>query len=360
MEKLVTLQDLANSLNLDKSTVSRALRGSSRVSLATRNRVAARAAEMNYRPDPLLSALVERRRGTQVSDGRALAFLTVGKADFPVLHHGHLAGARRRASERGYHLEIFEYEDYGDGARISTVLWSRGICGLIVGPAQRFIENWGIDWRRFAAVVSGSAINPPPLDTVTQDEWQSMQLMFAEVEKRGYRRPGVFLQHHQPYHADDESRLSSAWYQLRKRGLEIPVLEAPYEYPHEQQAERVGDWVREHRIDVVLSNSVRGFYTLRDHIGWRVPEDVGFAAIRFHAMEEKIAGVHCRFDAIASAAVDLVDLLIRANERGLPEQPRKIYIPLAWEDGLTLLNKASTASSRRATRGRRGGRITAS
>jgi len=53
-----TLQDMASILNLSKSTVSRALAGDPRVAEATRNRVAALAERIGYRPNPIAQALL--------------------------------------------------------------------------------------------------------------------------------------------------------------------------------------------------------------------------------------------------------------------------------------------------------------
>lgn len=59
-----TLQDMADILNLSKSTVSRALSGDPRVAQATRARVEALAEQIGYTPNPIAQGLATRRTNT--------------------------------------------------------------------------------------------------------------------------------------------------------------------------------------------------------------------------------------------------------------------------------------------------------
>jgi len=59
-----TLQDMADILNLSKSTVSRALSGDPRVAQATRARVESLAKRIGYTPNPIARGLATRRTNT--------------------------------------------------------------------------------------------------------------------------------------------------------------------------------------------------------------------------------------------------------------------------------------------------------
>ncbi|RYD40551.1 MAG: LacI family DNA-binding transcriptional regulator, partial [Verrucomicrobiaceae bacterium] len=69
MEKRVTMGVLAKRLGLSESTVSRALKGDTRIGEETRARVAKLAADLGYRPNPMISALMAvrgKRGGSEV------------------------------------------------------------------------------------------------------------------------------------------------------------------------------------------------------------------------------------------------------------------------------------------------------
>lgn len=59
----VTIKDIAKAADVDPSTVTRALQGSSRVKTATREKISALASEMGYVPDMAARTLVMRRTG---------------------------------------------------------------------------------------------------------------------------------------------------------------------------------------------------------------------------------------------------------------------------------------------------------
>jgi LacI family transcriptional regulator/LacI family repressor for deo operon, udp, cdd, tsx, nupC, and nupG len=59
-----TIIDIARQVNVSKSTVSRALRGSSEINIETKNAVLKVAKELNYVPNHLASSLVKKRSYT--------------------------------------------------------------------------------------------------------------------------------------------------------------------------------------------------------------------------------------------------------------------------------------------------------
>ncbi len=113
-----TLQDMANILNLSKSTVSRALAGDPRVAEATRGRVQALAEQIGYRPNPIAQGLATRRTNIiglavpcaprSLSDPFYLEFL--GAAGDTAMRYGYslLLSAAERDGAGGYrsHMEL--------------------------------------------------------------------------------------------------------------------------------------------------------------------------------------------------------------------------------------------------------------
>ena len=82
MSEPVTLQTVASSLGLTKTTVSVALRGRPGVSEAMRARIVAEAERLGYTPDPVageLMAMVRSRRKN--STGETIAFINTFQQD---------------------------------------------------------------------------------------------------------------------------------------------------------------------------------------------------------------------------------------------------------------------------------------
>src|SRR5438045_673838 len=106
----VRLQDIADRAGVSKATVSLALRNHASIPLATRERIQQFAREMDYRPNPLVSALMSFHRATHV--GRPTHLTLAMIVNFPrssdwktYLSDDLLASAEARAEQLGYHLE---------------------------------------------------------------------------------------------------------------------------------------------------------------------------------------------------------------------------------------------------------------
>lgn len=172
----VTLADLARRLGLSKSTVSRALRGDPRVTAATRERVLQLAAEYNYSPHPLASALARNRSNTlgvaipfpprsfsnpfylefvggvgdcAMTKGYTLFFLDATLFESPDLGAGEEAaggksGARMAALADGFILT----EPLVDDPRIDTLLEMKKpfvLLGSLSGDDARSERVWCVD-----------------------------------------------------------------------------------------------------------------------------------------------------------------------------------------------------------------------
>ncbi len=113
MEIKVTMADVARKAGVHQATVSRALRNDRRIPEETRQRIREAAEALNYRPNPLVSALIaERKKGVPSGYGSILAFLTAGRTSdewrrtspqYALLHDA----IARHAYHRGYTLEDF-------------------------------------------------------------------------------------------------------------------------------------------------------------------------------------------------------------------------------------------------------------
>lgn len=98
----INIKELAKSLNLSTSTISRAFRDNSDINKATKERILARAKELNYQPNHYASNLREQRSKTIAVIVPELANNFFSQA---------ILGIERIAREKGYHILIFATED---------------------------------------------------------------------------------------------------------------------------------------------------------------------------------------------------------------------------------------------------------
>src|SRR5262249_16266192 len=108
----VRMAEIAHSLGVASSTVSRALRGDQRISPTTRDRVLATAEKLGYRPNPLVTALMRtrRRRGGDGGIDRIALITNYGGREnwrSKDVCRWEFEGISRRAAALGYSIEAF-------------------------------------------------------------------------------------------------------------------------------------------------------------------------------------------------------------------------------------------------------------
>ena len=70
------MRQIATAAGVSVATVSMALRNSEKITAAVREKVRAVAAQLNYRPDPLIAALADRRREHKPASLDVIAYIT--------------------------------------------------------------------------------------------------------------------------------------------------------------------------------------------------------------------------------------------------------------------------------------------
>src|SRR5690348_5785345 len=108
-QRQITLKEVAQKAGVSIMTASRALRNQANVTPPTRERVQKAAAQLNYRPNPLVSALMSYRRASRViRDTLTIGFIT----NFPRkdgwrklrINEDFFAGAAEACMRHGYKL----------------------------------------------------------------------------------------------------------------------------------------------------------------------------------------------------------------------------------------------------------------
>lgn len=336
-----TLREIADRAGVTRMAVSLALRGKAGVSPATRRRILRLAKELGYRPDPEVSKLLARIRSrASVETGACLALLTSGTTRgewkrFPT-ESKYVQGAADRASAYGYRIEEFWLNEEGmTPERLASIIWNRGIEGVVVAPlqgrlsiAQRRLLDF--DFSRFAAVEISETFEEPDLDRAIHDQYTSMQRCLHELRRLRYGRIGFVVEESLDLRVN--GKWTAAFLEYRSRHDEHLV--APLVLPGFRQ-NAFDRWFGKTRPDVVVSVDRFGLQLLRGR-GCRTPRDVGYASLDLDGEETEglqLSGIDQNSKQVGAAAVDMIVAAIQRGQRGVPSHPVRMEVEGTWREG---------------------------
>jgi LacI family transcriptional regulator len=336
----VSLQTIAQRSEVSRMAVSLALRGRPGVSPATRRKVLAVAKKMGYAPDPELGKLMARMRQKITHEVRScLAFLIPGLAGegriISLTEKKYLEGARQRAGEYGYRLEEFPMNSREiPVARLTSILWNRGIEGLIFAPLQQRLSDESsrrieIDIERFSAVEISETIESPDLDRATSDPYAAMVQILEELHQLGYRRPGLVLEEALDLRVG--GKWTAAFMRMTRGDADLP---SPYlvAVPRQTDFDR---WFERNRPDAVISVDRLGLRLLKSR-GAKIPEQVGYASLDLDGDLIEFAeasGIDQNSRLVGAAAVDLLVAAIQRGQKGIPSHPVRTMVEGSWRKG---------------------------
>jgi len=346
-QPVVTLKAVARTAGVSLATVSYALRAHPKIPVATRERVAAAARALGYRPNPRVAGLMAHIRGARVRPrAERLAFVWVRTSRKIAAENAYLravfGGATARAERLGFALEQFWTEEPGmSERRLEEIILARGIGGVLLSPVLAPVTTLALDWEwsRLAAVVIGNVTWTPELHHVGHHHFQAMRTVLRELAGLGCRRPAAvvdaviderakhawtgafFANHPEPAAARDllhrldgeASRGLAAW--IERSGADGLIVSAP----RHLTAPGVASVCRKRRLQVA---------TLR----WS-PEQPA-----------TVGGIDQGDEWLGAQAVELLIAQLHHNERGPPRHPGMMLFPGRWV--------APTVAAERATRGR--------
>ncbi|HEY2343912.1 MAG TPA: LacI family DNA-binding transcriptional regulator [Chthoniobacteraceae bacterium] len=351
----VRMAEIAQRLGVASSTVSRALRGDSRIGAEMKQRVRELAEKMAYRPNPLVSALMANRRrrgGKGEVDVIALITNYGGKEDWRTkdVCRWEFNGVQRRAGELGFRVEVFPLDAYGgDAERLATTLRVRGIRGLLLGFSRQDSEP-RFPTPGFAAAGLSAYFRSATVDRANFHGFYNVQLALERMLAFGYRRPALVAPELNNHISNNHwSGAFLDWQRkLPKRDRCEPYIPAGSEAGGE-----FDEWLDANRPDslLVYKVPVRAYLARRR---WRAPEEIGLAYL-YRTSDEMggAAGIDGNLSAVGAAAVDLVVEKLNANSFGISDHPKEVLIKGMWRDGVTL-RKVSAEESRPARRRNKG------
>ncbi len=364
MSNFLTIRQLAALAGVSQATVSMALHHHPRIAQGTRERILKLAEAHGYTPDPVVSSLMTRlRTARRERSCEKIAYLSFWKtADMwrgNINERAYYEGACERAEETGYEIEHFWAKEPGmNGTRLSRILYTRGIRGVVLGPLPRHLGHVSLDWRLFASAALGLTIAQPNVHRATHAYHDGMMLALRTLKRRGYRRIGFVNS------ALFERRVKHGWLsgfltfqqQLPQSQRVPPLLPREWglsdgplrSFPKSPEIgmhacaggmvwspERFYKWLDEYRPEVIVSNTAHPLAFVREK-GIRVPEEIGFASLHRLLDTDPWAGIDRLPRSIGAAGVDLVTGQLQNNEYGLPRCPKIVSIEGVWRDGPTV------------------------
>lgn len=350
------MSEVARVAGVSKNTVSLALRGSPRISDATRNHVLEVARSMGYRLNPTVANLMAQLRKSRTPGYQAtLALVNANEAADAFIRHPtipyYVNGCRQRAKQLGYQLDEFWLHDPDLPIdRWISIFRARNIRGLLVVGLMhqnRLPAKFAPLWEEFPAVVTGVRTRNPALSFACSDQHALALEAFEKALALGYRRPALVLDG--VIDRLIEGRFTAGF--LTAQSRLVPAADRTEPFYDVQKARKdpavFSDWLGENKPDVIFTLYHEVHHWMH-RLGFDVPSDIGLIQYEWREAHADWAGMDQRNDLVGQAAVDMLISMVHHNETGVPEHPRATLIGPTWVDGTTVHN---AATSRKKTAG---------
>lgn len=344
------MKDVATEAGVSCMTVSLALRNHPSLPEKTRVRIQKLADEMGYRPNPLVSAFVTSRRAGQ--KGRRhlpLAFVTTLSSPDAwrtnSTYFRYFKGAAERAEQVGCQLGHFWF-DRGSmtPARMSDILYHRGVNGLIIAPIAEAGGSLSLDWSRFSSVAVGYSMAEPKIHRACNHQFHTMLQALQYLHDLGYERIGLATS------MIDDKRVDHNWIApyLYYTQQVMNVRPLPFLLEEAWKEESFMAWYRFHRPEVVVTTRVEAREWLR-RAGLEIPRDVGLLLLDEWEKMPEISCVDQNSELVGSAAMDLLIGQLYRGERGVPENPKVVLVDGALRPGRTVVRRSGEQPASPAT-----------
>ena len=338
-----TIRQLAALAGVSRTTVSLALRNHPSLPADTRARIQKIATAHGYKQDPVVSSLMAQLRTSraQRSPERIAYFTTWDTRDGwrrSGNENNYFLGACERAAKLGYEVEhIWAREPGLTTARLSKILYTRAIRGIILAPFANPRSHITMEWKYFATAAISHTLVRPLVHRASHAHYNGMFLALRHLRHHGYRRIGFATR------LEQSERVASSWLAallVYQQGMpeaqRVPPLLSPVPTNAGMDAGAFKKWYNAHKPDAVISNLINPLELLRT-MGLRVPEDAGYASLDLINKDDPWSGIDQQAREVGAATVDLVVTQLQNNEFGLPTYPKTVYIDGLWRDGNTLL-----------------------
>ncbi|MEX2382663.1 MAG: LacI family DNA-binding transcriptional regulator [Opitutales bacterium] len=326
-----TMNDVAEAAGVSRATVSRALSGHPSVSAELRASIEQSARDLGYARNPLVSALMSQRRG-RGPEGEigTLAYLQSHseKELRGGIYERYRQGALERAKEQGYLIECFPLGPEGlTPERLRTILRTRGIRGLCLGPMRRPHARLRMNLDGFAVAAIGVSLAFPRLHRASIDHPGNAALALRRLRHAGHTRIGVCLEEVTSGRGNDG--WLSAFFIERHHHPErqYPLLMTP-----RVDGARLQSWIESEKPEVILCDTDLWPKSLAGLKGKRAVLPP-FVYLNLPPGVENAIGINQNAERVGAAAIDHVIAQLHRNESGIPAHPKTTLIEGKYSDG---------------------------
>lgn len=336
MPRPVYMHDVAREAGVHKSTVSLALRNHPRIPQETKERIRRAAERLGYRPNPMVTALMQLKRASRPLDtAPVLAFLTAhpGRYDWRKKESdlpNFFPGAVRRAKELGFSLEDFWLNEPGiTGARMSQILRARGINGIVVAPLPPGAHELKLEWNLFSVVSLGVNLVSPLFHRIAHNHHHTMKMAISRCIEAGCRRIGFYVPY-AGYHVVWEHWMGAYLAAQTSAPELMPAFASP-----DTSEPAFWEWFGRTKPDaIIFGRSDLPLWLQKAKVG--VPEDVSLVSLHAQSARDPMSGVYYDPAVTGAEAINQLIALINRNEVGPPEQAHDFLIHGRWAEGKTL------------------------
>lgn len=336
------MRDVARAAGVHQTTVSLALRDHPSLPSSTRKRIKALAKRLGYRQDPMLGALNYYRVSGHAAKAPQVIAALLSFQDEAALHRApfhvreSIESATRHATKLGYRLDRFylSHENPGpESRRVQDILLARGIHGVIIASFREPMPGFQLDWDQFSTVQIESQQLGISVHTISSDQTRMTRDCVAQLYARGYRRIGLATGREEENYLGHPFTVGYQGELMLHRGLaQVPPLLLQNGEVAERLAPGLSAWVKENRLDCVISNWPKLAEIMRG-AGWRIPADIAMACIGVQPGYGPAAGVRQRDDVVGERAIEQLALMLKTYQRGLVAVPNFTMIRGDWIDG---------------------------
>jgi LacI family transcriptional regulator len=333
--KKPSLADVAKKVGVSPMTVSRALRNLPKVSEKMRLKILKVAQEMGYIHDTEISRVMRlMRQSRKESFFESIAFLMLCSKEIVRNETGFfglmLRGAKERARQLNYSLDVFFVEDYKSNPnRLRDVLQSRGVRGILLSPRMVPEDSPPFDLEEFIPVGIGHTHVQEVFNLVRFNHYSGMVTACRRLRELGYRRPALVME--RSINERMERRWSSAF--TAYAGASGRSLPQKHIFLGDSLSpEKVLKFYQSVRPDVMVVSDW-GIGSWLQATGVRVPEDVAIATMNYDMAAPQWAGVDQAYDEWGARAIDLVTALLHRTIFGAPHASQSILVEGVWRDG---------------------------
>lgn len=325
------MKQIALEAGVAVSTVSKALRNDRSIPADRCRQIQIMAERLGYRPNPMVATLMaqlhhHRRR----SDPQRIAWIDLWPASekksatidpAPILR-----GARERARQMGYEIEIYSGEQYGMAPdRLRRTLTSRGHWGAIIPPVPESAGKISLDLRGLAAVTIGTSLHEPVMHRVSPNHFQGGVLAFEHLRQMNFRRIGLVLS--SLMNERVEGKWLGAFLACQQRIMKKERT-APF-ISEKMDLDIFSRWLRRERPDVIL----RAESFEWEMAGTRsAPGLPPVCWLMQQGREWGVGSLDYQPGVLGRVAMDTVVAQIHRNENGSPTIPQTILIDAVWKN----------------------------